>query len=124
MIETPTMKIFIDEDGILHHDCSEGSVHDIDSAISNVKLSIDLAKGQKHPVLVDLKGIKYMSRETRNYYSNEETGKFVGKAALVVGDPVSKIMGNVFMRLQKTVFPTRLFTDREKAIEWLKSNEI
>lgn len=121
MVETSTIKIFIDEEGIFHHDCVEGSVHQLEDARENVRISLELAKGKKYPLLVNLTGIKYSSREARNYYSGYETGKFISHAAMLVEDPVSQLMGNIFMKIQRTAFAIKLFTKREKALDWLKN---
>ncbi len=37
----------------------------------------------------------------------------------VISSPVSRVIGNFFMGLNKPISPTRLFTDPHKAIQWL-----
>ena len=39
--------------------------------------------------------------------------------ALLTSSPVSKTIGNFFMGLNKPLSPTRLFTNSDKAIQWL-----
>ncbi len=43
------------------------------------------------------------------------------KALLLIGSPVSRVIGNFFMGLNKPIYPTKLFTDPQKAIRWLQT---
>ncbi len=41
-------------------------------------------------------------------------------AALIVSHPVSRIIGNFYMGINKTKMPVRMFTRTEDAKKWLK----
>ena len=40
--------------------------------------------------------------------------------AMVVGTPVSRMMGNLFIRVNKPPFPARLFDNEACAVAWLQ----
>jgi hypothetical protein len=40
--------------------------------------------------------------------------------AVVVDSPMSKIIGNIYLGLNKPITPSRLFTDEKDAVEYLK----
>ena len=61
-----------------------------------------------------------MDRESRNYASGKEVSKITEAMALLIKSPVSKVLGNIFLGINKPPYPTKLFTDKEEAIKWLK----
>jgi len=47
-------------------------------------------------------------------------GGIISAAALIVSNPVSRIMGNFYMGINKTKMPIRMFTRVDEAKKWLK----
>ena len=72
-------------------------------------------------MLVELDNVKTVSKESRGVYSSEETSKYLSAAALLVGNPVSRIIGNFYLGINKTAMPVKMFTSSKEAIAWLKS---
>ncbi|WBM74188.1 STAS/SEC14 domain-containing protein [Saprospira grandis] len=69
-------------------------------------------------LLSDLRQMKKTNQEVRSALSS---GKIVAiGAAVMMGSGLSKIIGNLFLKFSKPNITTRIFTDEEKAIEWLK----
>ncbi len=79
-----------------------------------------LSKGKKCPVLADARNIGSINRQARKYFASEEALKITKAAAIVVGSPVTRVIGSFFMGLDKPPYPTKLFTSESKATEWLK----
>ena len=79
----------------------------------------DSLNKEKTRVLVDLRDITQISKEARDYFANERTASIQRATALLVHSPVSRVIGNFFMGLNKPVSPTRMFTDLEMAVQWL-----
>ena len=73
------------------------------------------------PLLVDFLHSKGQAAETRRYYA-EESFKWASRVALMVDSPVSRVIGNIYMGLNKPKVPTKLFSNEQEAIAWLKSN--
>lgn len=119
-LEMRTQKIWLREDGILQIHSFPGSEQELRDAEENIRAASLLAGGKRRPALVDLRKIKSMSREARLYYAGEETAKVESAAALLVDSAVSRVIGNMFMGLNKPIIPTRLFTSEEEALQWLK----
>lgn len=63
-----------------------------------------------------------MDRESRAFHSGEMPNQYAKAVALLVKTPVSSIIGNFFLGLNKPSFPTKLFTEKEEAIFWLKEH--
>ena len=79
----------------------------------------DMVGKSKTRVLVDMTEITKISKDARDYFANKRTASIQRAAALVIGSPVSRVIGNFCMGLNKSISPTRLFTDPHKAIQWL-----
>ena len=62
-----------------------------------------------------------ITREARSHYAGERTASIQRATALLVSSPLSATVANFFMGLNKPLSPTRMFTDPEHAIDWLKS---
>ena len=80
-----------------------------------------LCMGRRRPVLVDMTDVRSMNRDARMYYAGPETAAVECAAALLVGSPLTSVIGNFFLGLNKPLIPTRLFTREEEALTWLGS---
>ncbi len=121
-VETSTQKLYWDSDndivwGELFADqvTEELAKENVD-AQESVRDSMNKAKTR---VLIDMTAVSEISKEARDYFANERTASIQRATALLIGSPVSRVIGNFFMGLNKPISPTRLFTDPQKAIKWL-----
>jgi hypothetical protein len=92
---------------------------DVEDARAAVRTTFELAGERRVPVLVDLRGIRYQSRQARDYLSSSEMEPMFAAVALVIASPVSQVIGNFFIRLRQQPVPTRLFNDEQSAVDWL-----
>ena len=72
-------------------------------------------------VLIDMTEVTEIAKEARDYFANERTASIQRATALLIKSPVSRVIGNFFLGLNKPISPTRLFTDPERAIGWLQT---
>ena len=119
-IKTKKGDVYIDENGILIQKYRKNTDLTLKDAISDFKVYANLCDGRKLPVLIEMENVRSVERDARNYYSSQEATKYITAAALLITNPVNRIIGNFYMGLNKTVFPFRLFTHKDKAIGWLK----
>ncbi len=122
--ETSTQKLYWDEDNqIVFGECLD-MFHSEEKAKENIdayeRVRNRLGK-EKTRVLVDMREIKGVSRDAREYYANERTASIQRATALVIKSPLSRVIANFFMGLNRPLTPTRMFTDVDEAIEWLQS---
>jgi predicted transcriptional regulator len=61
-----------------------------------------------------------MTQECRRYFAGKEHAAVFTKCALIVTSPISKIIGNFFLGANKPIRPTKLFTDVNQGLNWLK----
>jgi hypothetical protein len=119
-VELRSQFIWLDSDGILHVQVKPQVEIHLEDAREALEQSHLLRAGKLHPVLVDLTHSKGVSREAREYYAGEEAAKSGLAAALLIGSPLARAIGNFFMKFNKPVFPVRLFTSETEALAWLK----
>jgi len=108
------IKFRIGEDNILYTECFPNSTMELEDGIESTKISLELVKSTPIPLLCDLNNVTKMTIECRNHFAGKEHAASFSKAALLVSSPISKIIGNFFMGLNKPIKPTKLFTNREK----------
>ena len=121
-VETSTQKLYWDSEneivwGELHADLTTE-----DLARENIDAQESIRDGmnrEKTRVVIDMTEVTEISKEARDYFANERTASIQRATALLVRSPVSRVIGNFFMGLNRPISPTRLFTDPQKAIQWL-----
>ncbi len=118
--DTETIKFYIHDDGILYIECLPGTIMTIDEGKLSTKIGLELTDGEAMPLLCDLQNVVKMSQECRNYFAGPVHAEMFTKCALLITNPISRIIGNFFLGANKPLKPTRLFTKREDAIKWLK----
>jgi hypothetical protein len=119
-LESRAQFAWLDDEGILHVMAKPGASIALEDAQEIMRLLCVLGAGRSRPSLVDLTGMKAMSREARTYFAGPETAKTEKAAALLIGSPLGRAMGNFFMGLNKPIIPTRLFTSEDEALVWLR----
>ena len=75
---------------------------------------------KKYPLLIDARNIKSISKEARDNFSIKNRDTNINSFAVIIESPLSKIIGNFFMDLNKPSVPARLFNSEEDAVVWLK----
>jgi hypothetical protein len=70
---------------------------------------------------VDLRGARQAAtREAREAYA-AEGHQYVSAAAVLIDNPVSRVIGNFFIGLNRPRLPMRLFVSEAEALAWLQT---
>ncbi len=117
VVTTNVAKIWITDENIVIRKSYPGSVTSLDNAVENVEATAKLSNHTRLPLLVDMRKIKGISGEARNYYTKADN---ISALALWVDSPLSMLIGNFFIGLNKTIIPTKIFTKESNAMKWLK----
>ncbi len=113
-------KLWVGEDGICRIIHAPGAEVRLQDAQETMVAYLKLNDGERLPLFIDTKTMKSISREARHFYAGEEAAKCASAVALIVGTPVSKVLGNFYLGLSNPHLPSRLFTSEDEALEWLK----
>jgi len=119
-IETRTARLWIGSDGILKSVIKEGTDEVLEDAKANMEAGLRLAAGREMPMLVDMTGMRSITRPARRYYADPGPDIRYAKAiALVGGSPVSRAIGNFAIGLSKPKSPLKMFATEAEAVAWL-----
>jgi len=117
-------EVGVRSDGILEYRYADGVEVDRAMASEMVALATELTV-EPLPSLVHLGRVKGVRRDARVFFAESEENRAVtSRVALLTSSPVGTIVGNMFLGLNKPLFPTRLFTSEDKAIAWLKATTV
>ena len=119
-IVTRVSRIWLGEDGIIRVIHFPGAKLTLENAKDSMAAYQKLNKGKRRPIFIDIKTLKDFSREARQYFAGEYAAKASLAAAIIVGSPVSRVLGNFYLGISNPILPTRIFSSEDEALEWLK----
>lgn len=96
-----------------------GCEMDLEDTKENLAAIYELGSGRRSLVLVDSRGVRWQTREAREHFVSEDAARATAAVALLVGSPISRVLGNFFLRFERHRFPTALFSDEDAAVRWL-----
>lgn len=109
--------------GFIHAVMDPGARFELADAREAVALTWTLARERRCGVLVDMRGVQAQTRQAREYFVSEEVAAKISAVALLVESPVSRMIGNFFLRLGSHRIPTQLFTEEAAAEAWLAERD-
>lgn len=120
-IETRTSFISFDEEEgflrvVVKPDCEMG----VEDARIDMKANLALTNSLKVPVMVDIRKLKYHSKEVRDFYASKEVAESIDAMAIVVESIATRMIGNFFIKINRPYFPTKMFDNQFLAEQWLK----
>lgn len=117
---TRTARVWWLEDGIICARALPGIVQTLADAQENAQAEEYLAGGQRHALLVDMREIRSQDREAREFYAQPENTRSQSAVAILIGSPISRVIGNFFIGFNKPPVPTRIFNNEADALAWLR----
>lgn len=118
-IRTAIADVYAEADGTVVVRFLPGSRSTLEVAREVVRAHVTAARGRKRPALVDMTGMRSADMEGRRLAAGPEIAAVTSCMALLVSDPLSRILGNFFLRVSRPLYPTRMFTDEASARRWL-----
>jgi hypothetical protein len=117
--ECPWFRVDLREDGILAYHPIPGLVLTHEVALQVLAVGMQITDAPR-PTLVLMQDMARVEREARAFLASQEYMRLCSQTALVVGSPVSRVIGNFFVGLNRPRYPYKLFDDPELAAEWLR----
>ncbi len=93
---------------------------DIEVAKKMVHDRLIVSNGISRPVFIDTCNAKGINEEAKEYMATGDAMKYLNATALLVHNRVSKLVANFYISLSRPKIPTKVFTDKEKALKWLE----
>ncbi len=118
----PVQVWFDTTNGIIIATFDDGAEIDLEDARGCTQAMVQVSGGKPAPLLVDFTGLKSQTKQCRDYFAREPSHtKTYLAVAILVTSPLSRIVANFFLGINKPIRPTRLFEDREAAVAWLRN---
>jgi hypothetical protein len=104
---------------MVHTRFHAGAEVTLEDAQANIEVTAKLTGGRALPVLVDLRTVRSQSAEARSLFAGPEGRAVSSAVALLLSNPLSRVMGNFYLGFNRPQTPTRLFTSEAEAEAWL-----
>lgn len=119
VITHPKFRMWLRPDGIVHVVWAPRIAVLLEDATAALEAMSQLTGGRRSPLLVDMRDTGPEDRATRAEWTRRSD--LQSATALIVGTPLSRIVGNLFINMSRPPAPTRLFDDEAAAVAWLKA---
>ncbi len=122
MVELSVADVWVNEGGVIWMRFKPCEVHTLEDAIAVVETHNTLAGETPAPVIADIREVSVgADRQAREYYVSEESSRLKLGMAMLVKSPMQRMLGNVFFRINRPPYPSKMFSDEAKALVWLDS---
>ncbi|MBI2272100.1 MAG: STAS/SEC14 domain-containing protein [Bacteroidetes bacterium] len=119
-IYTEIFTTWLDESGICRTVVKKNGVIGLTDAQENTIVVGKVSGDKLRPLLVDLRKIKSIDKPARDHFAMHGRQPGVCAIGMLIRTPLSKVIGNFFLGINKPVVPTQLFNSEAAALEWLK----
>ncbi|SDL81358.1 hypothetical protein SAMN05421823_108176 [Catalinimonas alkaloidigena] len=79
-----------------------------------------LTGGQPTPAIADISAVKKIPKEAREFFSSGQAGEDLTALAVVISNPVTRTIGNFFLKFHAPKYPFQLFGNVQDATNWIK----
>mgnify|MGYP001608965046 CR=1 FL=1 len=117
--ETPSFIIYLGDDQICRSIVKKNAEVKIEEAQKVTEIVQLFLSGEKLPILVDIRNIKSITKEAREHFTMKNREPSVSAIGLLVKSPLSMLVANFFIGINRSAVPTKLCINENKAKEWL-----
>jgi hypothetical protein len=118
VLELRSYHTWMGKDGIARTRVKDGAEIVLEDAKANSVAVCSLVGPEKFALIVDTRQIKSITKEARDYFSLNGRESRVVAFAILIDSPLSRIIGNFFMGLNKPRVPVKLFNRESRAVDW------
>ena len=119
VITNPKFRTWLRPDGIVQMVFVPQVEIGLEDATAAIEAMTELTGGRRTPLMVDAHNTGPQTRAARLELARRDD--LVSAVALIVGTPLSRIMGNFFLSVSRPSYPTRLFDNEASAVAWLQA---
>jgi hypothetical protein len=98
----------------------EGAKMDVPEARELIVAAEKLSSKKPYTILSDIRNRVEISPEARKVAAAKEEAPLLVANAVLTDNIALKLTANFFVKINKPPFPVKMFTDRSKALSWLK----
>ena len=120
IMDLEKVQISFIEEGIVLNYIKAGKSIDAKDVLHIRNVNLSLVKYQPYGVLVESDEITSFSREARELAASEEIACHSAAKAIYIKSLGQRIIANFYLKVNKPFVKTRVFVNKEEAIEWIR----
>ena len=118
-IVLPHSTIALRSDGIIELNTKIDFYYTLKETIEGIKAIGKLSGGKLVRVLKIAGNGSSVDAESRKYIASGIGSRFSIAEAILIETFAHKLIGNFYLKVERPIKPTKLFNDKDKAVEWL-----
>jgi hypothetical protein len=119
IITHPKFRMWLRPDGIVQMVWVTKDTSDLEDAIAAISAMNELTGGRRSSLLADVHNSGQQTRPARLEFARRDD--LVSALALIASTPLSRVLGNFYLRVNKPLYPARLFDNEASALAWLQA---
>ena len=85
-----------------------------------VRDRLKVSDGKTSPIFIDLRNVVTIDNASRSFLAQTEAVEYLTAGAILITNEIQRLLMNLWLKIDKPLIPTRGFTDKEKALQWLE----
>jgi hypothetical protein len=81
----------------------------------------ELSKGKKFPVFIEAGEFISINQDVRSFSASQEGNIYTLADAIAVDSLAQKLLANFYIKNDHPIVPSKIFTDKMEALQWLKT---
>ena len=112
------------ENGLVHTVFKPDTIITVDVAerVTNDRLKV--SDGKLSPIFIDLRNMVSTENAARTYMASPPAQQFLSAGAVLINNEIHRLLMNLWLKIDKPYIPTKSFTDKGKALEWLETFKV
>ncbi len=90
----------------------------LEMAKNIVKSRLEYQENHSYPAIAHGSSILSSTKEARDYFASTHGSEGILSLAIIMSNTFGRVMGNFYLRVNKPIIPTKLFSTEEEAIVW------
>jgi hypothetical protein len=119
-ISTAKCRIRLIEPNLIENFVLDHSYIQVDDILEAKRINQELANDQPFVALLTFGKMTEVSQKAREQIANKEHRQNVEAKAILVDNIGHRLLGNFYLYVNKPHIRTKLFTDRQVALKWLR----
>ena len=118
--QTKVFAIKLISDRIVENSVFNRATLDVDDVKEAKQKNIELTKGLPYAYLATQGEFSHVTTKAKELLASKELAENTVAKALLIQSLSDRILANFYLKINKPFVKTKIFTDRDKAIDWLK----
>ncbi len=113
--------LYLREDGIMYMRISSEKEESVELAKKMVEKMGEMVNYQQVPVLAKHDEFALPGKANRDFWAKKESCPYSKADAFIINSTAMQLIANFYLKINKPNRPTKMFTDEDAALKWLKT---